>query len=420
MKIFVVAITLACFPAANARAAEEDDVPPWQKPYTGQEATGEKTIALWQFTPGAESADSSGNGHDVTLRGESRFAGEGRFGGCLESAAADEKNDKPQGAQAKNDPRLTPPGAFTLELWFKPKPEMDDYATVFLLDKKYFHYAKDLPQANRDYCLYLRRTGENRRRVVAYLGFGEDSAAYTSDDLPVEPDRWQHVAFTYDGAGTGRFFCDGKPIGRSTHEGRGPIQPGGYHLVIGCRYGSIHNGFPGFIDEVRISKGVVPFFSGTLEVESPGARTAFVRMEKDARIPVVIFNDTGKSLTGGTVRVSLGGRVSEAPMPELQPEGTHTVEVPVDTTLRPDAYTLDVTASANAATKGYKAEKQFSVVIVPRPLPGRMPVVMWGSGDFETLGEIGFTHQIVHLPDYGKIWAAGEPTDAATSGRVAE
>ncbi|MFH1919981.1 MAG: hypothetical protein ABIP48_08870, partial [Planctomycetota bacterium] len=107
-------------------------------------------------------------------------------------------------------------------------------------------------------------------------------------------------------------------------------------------------------------------------------------------------------------------------MPELQPEGTHTVEVPVDTTLRPDAYTLDVTASANAATKGYEAEKQFSVVIVPRTLPGRMPVVMWGSGDFETLGEIGFTHQIVHLPDYGKIWAAGEPTDAATSGRVAE
>jgi len=419
-RIVVVVVALACVPAASILAGQEDDVPPWQKPYTGQEATGPNVIALWQFTAGAEGKDSSGHGHDLTLRGQSRFVGEGRFGGCLESFPADEKNDKPQGAIAKNDPALTPPGAFTLELWLKPKPEMDDYATVFLLDKKYFHYAKDLPQANCDYCLFMRRTGENQRRIVAYLGFGDGSAEYNSSEVQLEPGEWHHVAFTYDGAGTGRLFLDGKMIGRQTHEGRGPVAPGRYNLVIGCRYGSIHSGLPGYIDEVRISNGVVPFFSGTLEVDLSAARTAFLRMEKGAELPVVIFNDTGKHLTGGAAGVSRGGPAKETPLPDLPPGGSHTVNVAIDTTLRPGTYTLHVTASATAQTKEYEAEKQVPVVIVPRPLPNRMPVVMWGSGDFERLKEIGFTHQLVHMVDYGKIWAAGEPTEAVTSGRAAE
>ena len=121
-RIALVVVMLAWGPAASGRGGEEPEAPPWQQPYTGPEATGPNVIALWQFNGGAEAEDNSGQEHDLTLRGQSRFAGEGRFGVCLESFPADEKNDKPQGALAKNDPRLTPPGAFTLELWFQPKP----------------------------------------------------------------------------------------------------------------------------------------------------------------------------------------------------------------------------------------------------------------------------------------------------------
>ncbi|NQT17872.1 MAG: LamG domain-containing protein, partial [Planctomycetes bacterium] len=418
--LVVAVITLVCAPAANARAADETDSPPWQSAYTGQEATGANVIALWQFSPGAEAEDGSGNGHQLALRGESRFIAEGRFGGGLESMAADEENDHAQGALAKDHPALSPPGAFTLDLWIKPKPETDDYATVFLLDKKYFHYAKDLPQANCDYCLFMRRAGENRRRIVAYLGFGADSATYTSDQVDLEPNAWSHVAFTYDGAGTGRFFVGGKPVGRTTHEGRGAVTPGSYGLVIGCRYGSVHNGFPGTIDEVRISRGVVPFFSGAVEVDVPGARTAFLRMEQNARVPLAILNDTGKRLTGGVVRISSGGGDKEVALPELAPDATHTVEVAVDTTLRPNTYPLRVSVSASAETRQYEVEKEVPVVIVPRRPPGRMPVVMWGSGDLDTLAEIGFTHQIVYMVDYGQVWAAGEPTEAVSAGRMNE
>jgi len=416
-RIAFVAVALAWTLAAKGPALAQDETPPWQKPYTGEQATGADVIALWQFDPEAEAVDTSGHGHDLTLRGETRFAPDGRFGGCLESFPADEKNDKAQGAMAKNHPRLTPAGAFTLEMWIKPKLELDDFGTVFLLDKKYFHYATDRPEGNNDYCLFMPRTGPSRRRIVAFLGFGSDSAAFNSNEIDLEPGVWRHVAFTYDGAGTGRFYLDGKSIGRTTHEGRGAVAPGRYGLVIGCRYGSVHSGFPGFIDEVRISQGVVPFFTGTLEIDVAGGRTAFVRMERDARVPVVILNDTGQRLTGGSARVAFGDHDMEIPLPDLEPGETHTVSVAVDTALRPDGYTLRVSASAAAGERKHEAEKEVTVSIVARPLPHQMPVVMWGSGDLDTLEEIGFTHQLVNLVDYGRIWSAGEPTDAVTSGR---
>ncbi|HID22342.1 MAG TPA: LamG domain-containing protein, partial [Planctomycetaceae bacterium] len=211
--------------------------PPWQQPYSGKEATGEQVIAAWHFDADAPARDASGHGHDLTLRGQAQFVEDGRFGGCLESFPAGKDNDHPQGALVKNAPRLTPRGAFTIELWMQAKPELSQSPTAFLLDKKYYHYAKDLPQANRDYCLYLRRAGQNTWRIVAFLGFGEDSAEFASEVVQIVPGRWYHVAFVYDGRGTGRLFLDGRRVGRIVHEGRGAVVPGPYDLVIGDRYG---------------------------------------------------------------------------------------------------------------------------------------------------------------------------------------
>ncbi|MGD8240301.1 MAG: LamG domain-containing protein, partial [Armatimonadota bacterium] len=416
---YAVALTTALSLATAGLAQQDADEQPWRRPYVGDEATGPSVIALWQFDAGAAAEDSSGNGHELALRGDARLVAEGKFGECLESFPADAEDDRAQGAGAKNHPDLSPQGAFTLEAWFRAKPEMDDYRNAFLLDKKYYHYASELPRANHDYCLYLARAGENRRRIIAYLGYGEDSARYTSSDVDVLPGEWHHVAFTYDGEGTGRFFLDGKRVGKTTHDGRGAISPGNYGLVIGDRYGSTHTGFPGFIDQVRLSRGVVPFFTGSLEVEvASGARCAFVRMEQDASIPVQITNDTGKRLTGGSVRISLGGEDSDHQLPALGPKGSHTIEVRVDTAVRPDSYELGVAASAGSGDGDYEVESAIPVFIAPRPLPDQMPVVMWGGGDLERLQEIGFTHHLVYLADYAAVWAAGRPTRAAGSGQA--
>lgn len=413
-----VAAALLLITAMSALCADDPAPPPWRQWYAGEEATGESVIALWQFRAGEEAADNSGNGHDLTLRGETRFVEGGMFESCLESFPAGSDNDTAQGAFARHHDDLNPPGAFTLEAWFKPKQEMDEHSVVFLIDKKYYHYARDLPQANQGYCLYLRRTGENRRRMIAYLGFGEDSASFDSQEFPVEPDRWQHVAFTYDGAGVGRFFLNGVGVGRATHEGRGGVAPSRYHLTIGDRHGSTHTGFPGYIDQVRISRGCVPHFAGTLEVSAARTRKVFVRMEHDRRIALDVFNDTSETLTECRAAISFGGEESHVSMPDLAPSGSHTLEVPVDTTSRPDTYPLRVTATAMGSGVSREAEATFDVVIVPRRPPHTMPVVMWGHGDLETLKAIGFTHSFVSLVDSGAIWSAGEPTSAVPAGQI--
>jgi Concanavalin A-like lectin/glucanases superfamily len=414
----LVATTLLLVGTTDAAAADHQGVKPWQQQYAGDEATGENVIALWQFSPGEEGKDNSSHGHDLQLRGEGCFVETGKFGSCLESFVAGVDHDIAQGAYARNHEDLNPPGAFTLEAWFNPKPELDQCDNAFLLDKKYYHYAKDLPQANQGYCLYLRKTGENRRKMLAYLGFGEDSVAYDSREFPAEPGQWQHAAFTYDGAGTGRFFLNGEAIGRATHEGRGGITPSTYDLAIGDRYGSTHTGFPGYIDQVRIAKGCVPYFAGVLEVAVAGARTVFVRMEQDQHIALNVINDTNEALTDATAKISFGGFEREVSVPDLPSLASHTVEVPVDATVRPDTYTLQATVTATGPDKTHEAEGAFDIVIVPRDTPHKMPVVMWGYGDFETLKQIGFTHQLISLADYGTIWTSGEPTEEAVSARL--
>ncbi|MBU0606360.1 MAG: LamG domain-containing protein, partial [Armatimonadetes bacterium] len=237
---------------------------PWQQLYAGEEATGPNVVALWQFQPGQELKDSSGHGHDLKLRGEGRVVKEGPLGGALESFPAGTDNDKAQGAEAKDADALSPAGAFTLEAWFMAKPEMEQHPSAFLFDKKYFMYAKDLPEANTDYCLYMTRSGENKRRLVVSLGYGKDSDFITGPEITVEPGKWLHLAYTYDGEGRSRFFLNGELIGKAVIPGRGPVTPGRYGLAIGDRFGSTHNGFPGYIAQARLSNGIVPYFTGGL------------------------------------------------------------------------------------------------------------------------------------------------------------
>jgi len=111
---------LALIAAGSLRAVDA----PWRHEYSGTAATGPNVIALWQFDKGAETADQSGRGHALKLRGQARFVVAGKFGGALESFPADAAHDHAQGAETPSRPDLTPKGAFTIEMWLRPKPEM--------------------------------------------------------------------------------------------------------------------------------------------------------------------------------------------------------------------------------------------------------------------------------------------------------
>ena len=398
-----------------------DDTPvrlcePWQAEYSGEAATGKHVIGLWNFDAGAEMEDSSGRGHDLTLEA-AMISPNGRHGSCLESFCGWPVEDTVHRAQAKDHADLSPPGAFTIELWIKPKAELNaEYPSAFLVDKKYV--------ADDDYQLILGRQDRNgNRALTACLGFGVSSSTWHARPFVFATDQWYHVAFTYDAAGTGSFFVNGRPLGSERIDGRKSISPGRHILSIGDRIGSYYHGFPGLIDQVRISRGVLEFRRARFD--SISYRHCFVRMEAGASQLFRVTNLQRSPLDEATVTVLCNGMAEkQVELSNLASGGSLQIEYPLDTSVRPDAYPL-VARLVVTGDDPVETEETFSVQIVPRPTPDRFPVLMWGiygrvTKEIERLKQIGFTHVLGVSADSSKIWEAGQPTEAGTPERIAE
>jgi hypothetical protein len=402
-----VALIVVSLAAAGDAAAPSLRCEPWETEYAGQDAKGPHVIALWQFTSGKETEDSSGHGHALKLEGAKAHP-DGRFGGCLESFRGWPVEDKRHAAMAKNHRALSPQGAFTVEMWIQPKPELNtEYPQVFLLDKKYV--------AHDDYQLILDAPDKHGARVIhAVLGFGESSSSFYSKPMKFERGTWYHVAMVCDGAGTAGFFVNGNPWGASRAAGRKSISPGSHPLSIGDRVGSLYHGFPGLIDQVRISRGALEFQRVKLALLSD--RACFVRMEKDASMRLQVQNLQREAAAEGVVTMSLGGLARrQAKISHVPPGGTMDIDYPIDTSLRPGQYSLAVAVKLGG-TKPLEIEQAFPLRIVPRR-PPQFPVVMWGVGspagvvkETDRLRAIGFTHVLGVGADYERIWQAGKPT----------
>ncbi len=418
-------LALSCCVSAFAQDALVRLCEPWQSAYTGDDARGSHVIALWQFARGAETEDASGNGHTLQITGAT-INPKGRFGPCLESFCGYPVVDKRHAAVAASHPALSPKGAFTLEMWICPKPELSaetgpdkkTYPQAFLLDKKYV--SKD------DYQFILDAADKaGLRRLVVNLGFGDGSDGYISQPVKYETGVWYHVAFTYNGLGEGRFYRDGVPLGGGVHRSRRDISPGSRILAIGDRTGSLYHGFPGYIAQVRISKGVLEFRPAGFALVSD--RAAFVRMEKAPALQFTLTNLQKSKLTGASARISIEGLPEKTfAIPDLDSGAVHKGDYALDTSLRPGEYKLKAALSI-PGDKPYTSEESFSVTIAPRPLPLRMPVVMWGVGggdafikELPRLKSIGFTHCLGLSADFGKIWEAGKPTEPGTPEKIAE
>lgn len=389
---------------------------PWQSEYRGEAATGKHVLALWKFDTGEKVEDASGRGHTGTLRG-AKIHPRGRFGACLESFPGWPVEDKEHRALVPSHPALSPQGPFTLEMWICPKPELEGYAEAFLLDKKYV--------SHHDYQVILGPADRSGMRVLrACLGFGDDSATFYAQPALFKPGTWYHVAFTYDGAGQGTFFLDGRPWGSQRVAGRESIAAGRHPLSIGDRIGSYYHGFPGFIDEVRLCAGVLEF--RPIKVELVGQRRCFLRMESGATLGLRATWLKPERLAGAEVSISIDGLGQRAVrLGPLAPGESATLEYPLDTTLRPGEYAVLARVSV-PDPEPFQSEERFPVRIVARRPPDRFPVLMWGVGSPEgvlkelpRLKRIGFTHVLGFGADYARIWEAGKPCQAAAPDRVA-
>jgi len=383
---------------------------PWDQPYQEEDATGKHVIGLWTFDAEAGGKDLSGRGHDAVLQGAQMMA-HGRFGGALECFPGWPVEDKPHRAVTPAQTDLSPQGAFSLELWLCPKPELAKLeAEAYLVDKKYV--------AHTDYQLVMTqpdRSGARGLRMT--LGFGQDSDSWYAPARQWEAGRWYHLAFTYDGQGTGAFFLNGVPMSQSTHPARRSIAPGTHGLSIGDRLGSRYAGFPGLIDQVRLCEGRLEFRPVAVQLLSD--RRVYLRQEPDVQLRLQIANLRRKPLEQVTVRL----RFKDMPPEERKWEKLFAgqkeeILYRLDTRLRPDEYPFSVEIFSSALGTEPMAGQTIPIRIVPRSRSDRMPVVMWGGrlgqpGEIERLKTIGFTHALGLGVNYAAIFEAGQPIDPA-------
>ena len=397
---------------ASGRDSQAQPADAWKVGYQGREVNGPHVLGFWRFSSGKATEDSSGKHPAGTLTG-AKFTDEGKFGGGLESFANGPGEDQRHALVIKNSPLLSPRGAFTIECWLKPSVDFPRHTrNAVLIDKKYV--------ADADYQIALDPPNKAGQRLIrASLGFGTDSATWFSEPIRFTPGVWQHLAVTYDGRGQLRFFLGGRPVGGSTKPGRGGITAGSHPLSLGDRLGSTYAGFPGFLDEIRITDRVVEFRE--LVVADQNLRKVYLRGEPPTTLAYAITNRLSQPISGANVRIEVAGldaRTGAAPvaltLPKLAPGQTHRLEFPFNTRLRPDAYEIRI--SVKRPQSDIPIVEVFPIDLVARPVPDRLPVIMWGIGgignvvnETDRLKALGFTHCLGVGVDHGRVWAAGKP-----------
>ncbi|MFW5798478.1 MAG: LamG-like jellyroll fold domain-containing protein, partial [Planctomycetota bacterium] len=377
----------------------------------GDEVTGKNVVAVWQFKPGAELTDGKGDA-ELTLKGDARVVEDERFGGVLDCPGTPKGEDKPHGAFTKWNPDVAVDGPFTVEAWvkLKEKPADPKWRSGYIVDKTYVPRTHKSEKLNKDFFFKIARdAGGTRIRLQGGVGLGNEVIGFTSDQVPYQPGTWQHMVFCYNGAGTGMFFLDGKLIGKKTYPGKGGAAKGTRWLSIGDRSGSLYNGLPGYIAQVRITRGLPEMVSLIdVEVDQQFGRTAFERMETDVEVRVTLKSVDGRIINGVTLNVDDGIGSKDILVGELSAK-PRTVTVPVRTDGRAGAYTLEVTAAGQLKDEKARGAAAYKYHLCNR-LPEYMPIVMWGGASFEKMEQTGFTHYLQWMDhvDY-QAWKEGEP-----------
>lgn len=399
----------------------------WWEPYTGTEANGPHVLGLWKFDGNGLLRDESSHQHRATPRG-AVWNPNGRFGGCLESSVGYPVVDESHSIHVTRSPILSPAGPFSVELWAKPK-EGDAFpaeSSPALLDMKY------VAANHTGFTFSLSRASRDESRVMEVeMGFGTRSETWSSNRFQLSAETWTHLAFTYDGAGTLRFFINGEDAGGSFKPGAGGMAAATRQLAIGDRMGSLYRGFPGYLDEVRMTSGVRQF--QPVDLDPASTRFVFLRMSERATLDFELVNQTGADLAGASVVIEMPGSSRKTlPIARLAKDARQAIEATVETALRPGEYIANVTVEVpgwGGSESGYRSALQVPFVIKARPVANRMPVVMWGIGGTDNvvsaipqLKEIGFTHCLGLSADYDQIWKEGAsalpgPPEAIHAGR---
>jgi hypothetical protein len=121
-------------------------------------------------------------------------------------------------------------------------------------------------------------------------------------------------------------------------------------------------------------------------------------MEQGAALKLKVANSSSKALENAVVEISAPRLMNQRiKVPNVAANQSTLVAVPLNTALRSDHYEATVRL-LNSRRQLLSQVLSLNITIVPRPLPHRMPVILWGGGEdnLQLVKEIGFTHQQVH------------------------
>lgn len=232
-------------------------------------------------------ADASGFGHDGALAGP--LPAPGRAGTPGTALRFDGVDDH---VSVDATPALTPTAEVSLSVWLRPDA---------LPEREMFVVSHGSWQ-NR---WKLSLTPEARPRWTV-----RTSAGVVDLDAPtaVEPDRFTHLAATYDGAAL-RLYVDGAMVSERAHTGAMPATD--LPLLLGQMLpGQSEYNFPGVLDDVRLynraltAAEVEELFTGIVAGEDApdGAIGLGLPFPNPAAIPVTVPLALAR---GGTVRVTV-------------------------------------------------------------------------------------------------------------------
>jgi hypothetical protein len=376
----------------------------WQEKYRGYNATGSHVVALWSFDNKKNRGyDESGHGNSASSTSYN-ISESGKFGNSLKV-----DNQMLQPFVVKHNRSLTPSSDFSIEMWINPEKSLQKNKEEIILMGNL--------QYSSGYQFSLHTDSLDIYYLSVFLGYGGATTRLTSDIFKLTNNSWYHVAFTYDGQGSGKFYLNGKKIGEGFEKGVSQIRPSEKDLTIGSKLNSKTSGLDLLIDEVRLSNREL--YYTPVDVEILSDRQVFLRMEENAIVKLRLTNISNKPLKNIKLEIGwgwagLGSRfkytqnIKDAFVGELLAGATYDVSVPINTKLRSDRYFLTIEYSDANSPEKYPLDN-FLISIKDRKLPDEYPVILWGGG-FGVLDEIkkiGFTHAFGASVDYGKIWRAG-------------
>ena len=362
---------------------------------------GYKSVAEWNFNG---TLQTTAKKNELKLRGASQLVKVGNSGALAINAPGKNTVNKASGAEVKGGTKLLTPAA-KIYMQMLVMLDKDQHVVhkgrekMLIFDSKY--------QESREhtgFMLELEDKGDTTYGLSLNIGFGKKSLYSKSSPFNMELGKWYELAFEFDAAGSVKFFCNGKLIGKApTHYGTAAVAKRA--PVFGDRISSGHRPFEGYIGAVRMSTAPAEEIS---VIRNYTKRAAFIRGEKGKKL---YFNVYSRNRSAKDLKITVTapcGFKKEFAAAAVEPDQPVEFDLDINTTLLPGDYAFDAVVSDASGKVLTKNKLEYYIAEGKTP---NFPLMMWGGDTVSRLKAAGFTHtNTTFTPNSGEYSPAGKIT----------